>query len=214
MPDQLEALKKATFGMGCFWACDALFGVAPGVTRTRVGYAGGTKPSPTYKNIGDHTEVVEIEYDPKTASFSQLLSLFWNNHEYGLTKKIKAQYASLILYHDDEQKIEAEKSLSEEQNKQGKNFTTQIKNFDKFYPAEDYHQKYRLQLHTYLVQSLGIATAADLHTPLATRLNGYVAGAGTLDQFEQDPVCKQLNEKQYDYIKKCLVENQGTGLYC
>lgn len=167
MPGQSEALKKATFGMGCFWACDALFGVVPGVTRTRVGYAGGTKPSPTYKNMydiylfslvlhnfplwswldlwkqnsifssGDHTEVVEIEYDPKTASFSQLLSLFWNNHEYGLTKKIKAQYASLILYHDDEQKIEAEKSLSEEQNKQGKNFTTQIRNFDRFYPAEE-----------------------------------------------------------------------------
>lgn len=77
-----------------------------------------------------------------------------------------------------------------------------------------YHQKYRLQLHTYLIEALSIATASDLHTPLATRLNGYVAGAGSLEQFDNDPICKTLNEKQYDYVKKCVIDNQGTGLYC
>lgn len=121
MPGQLEEIqaKRATFGMGCFWAGDSLFGVLPGVIRTCVGYAGGQKESPTYRNMyyfhsaymllllfyffdnpslvsqsycsGDHTEVVDIEYNPDIISYSQLLALFWQNHEYGLTTKIKRQ---------------------------------------------------------------------------------------------------------------------------
>lgn len=58
----------------------------------------------TNLNRGDHTEVLEIDYDPTVISFKELLDLFWNNHEYGLTTPIKRQYASLILYHDEEQK--------------------------------------------------------------------------------------------------------------
>ena len=60
-PAETEA---ATFGMGCFWGRDARFGAIPGVVRTRVGYAGGTEPEPSYYSLGDHTEVVQVEYDP------------------------------------------------------------------------------------------------------------------------------------------------------
>ena len=59
-----DFLETATFGMGCFWGPDARFGSLPGVIRTRVGYAGGTTPSPTYRQMGDHTETVEIDFDP------------------------------------------------------------------------------------------------------------------------------------------------------
>ncbi|XP_033215164.1 protein phosphatase 1 regulatory subunit 16A isoform X2 [Belonocnema kinseyi] len=139
MPGQLEQVKgkRATFGMGCFWAGDSLFGATPGVIRTCVGYAGGSKETPTYRNIGDHTEVIDIEYDPEVISFSQLLSLFWNNHEYGLTRKIKRQYMSLILYHDEEQRTSAEKSADHEQRERGEQLITEIKPFKKFYPAEE-----------------------------------------------------------------------------
>ncbi|XP_034933919.1 peptide methionine sulfoxide reductase [Chelonus insularis] len=216
MPGEIEETKtkRATFGMGCFWACDALFGVTPGVIRTCVGYAGGTQPTPTYKKIGDHTEVIDIEYDPEAVSFNQLLTLFWNNHEYGLTRKIKTQYASLILYHDDEQMSIAEKSRDHEQRERGEVLATTIRKFENFYPAEDYHQKYRLQLHSFLVDSLGL-TSSELRTSsLAARLNGYVAGAASIEQFENDPLCQSLNEKQYQYVKKHVIENQGNGLYC
>ncbi|KZC04185.1 PREDICTED: peptide methionine sulfoxide reductase [Dufourea novaeangliae] len=195
MPGQLEELqaKRATFGMGCFWAGDCLFGVLPGVIRTCVGYAGGQKESPIYRNLGDHTEVVDIEYNPDVISYSQLLTLFWQNHEYGLTTKIKRQYMSLILYHDEEQKLLAEKSR----------------------PAEDYHQKYRLRNHPWLIETTGLVSNEILrNSPLAAKLNGYLAGAGTVEQFEKELPKLGLSEKASQYLQKYVIENQGNGLYC
>ncbi|XP_011684889.1 PREDICTED: peptide methionine sulfoxide reductase isoform X1 [Wasmannia auropunctata] len=217
MPGQLEQIngKRATFGMGCFWAGDSLFGALPGVIRTCVGYAGGTKESPAYKNMGDHTEVIDIEYDPELVSYTHLLNLFWNNHEYSLTRKIKRQYMSLILYHDEEQRLVAEKSREQEQQKRGEVFMTEIKKFTQFYPAEDYHQKYRLQNHPWLIETMGFNTPEVLcASPLAAKLNGYIAGAGSLEQFEKELPSLGLSEKSAKYLTKYIVENQGSGLYC
>ncbi|KOB72754.1 Ecdysone-induced protein 28/29kD [Operophtera brumata] len=77
--------------MGCFWSNDSLFGATPGVVRTRVGYSGGTTKNPAYRNLGDHTEVIELDFDPKTVTYEDLLDMFWANHEYGLTTKLKRQ---------------------------------------------------------------------------------------------------------------------------
>ncbi|XP_012233484.1 peptide methionine sulfoxide reductase isoform X1 [Linepithema humile] len=217
MPGQLEEVKgkRATFGMGCFWAGDSLFGALPGVIRTCVGYAGGNKESPEYRNMGDHTEVVDIEYDSELVSYTHLLSLFWNNHEYGLTTKIKRQYMSLILYHDEEQRLLAEKSREQEQQERKETFVTEIKKFTRFYPAEDYHQKYRLQNHPWLIETLGLTTPEILRTSsLASKLNGYIAGAGTLEQFEKELPSLGLSEKAVQYMTKYIIENQGSGLYC
>lgn len=123
--------------MGCFWGCDSLFGVMPGVIRTRVGYTGGTTLNPTYKNMGDHTEVIDIDYDPKKISFQQLLSTFWDFHEYGLTTPVKTQYMSIILYHDDDQKKIAEKSREDEAIKRNEKLITDIRPAGQFYPAEE-----------------------------------------------------------------------------
>ena len=65
--------ETATFALGCFWCPDAQFGILPGVVRTRVGYAGGTTENPTYHDLGDHTECVQIDYDPRALSFDQVL---------------------------------------------------------------------------------------------------------------------------------------------
>lgn len=87
---------------------------------------------------GDHTEVIEIDFDPTVVTLNQLLDLFWNNHEYGLGTKIKKQYCSLILYHTEEQRIVAEKSLAEEQQERSsEQITTQIVKATTFYPAEE-----------------------------------------------------------------------------
>lgn len=67
---------KASFGMGCFWGVEALFGVTPGVIRTKCGYQGGTSTNPTYRNIGDHTEAVELEYDPKAINYEVRINRF------------------------------------------------------------------------------------------------------------------------------------------
>ncbi|XP_076636601.1 methionine sulfoxide reductase A isoform X2 [Colletes latitarsis] len=217
MPGQLEEIKakRATFGMGCFWAGDCLFGVLPGVIKTCVGYAGGQTESPTYRNIGDHTEVVDIEYNPDVISYVQLLALFWQNHEYGLSTKIKRQYMSLILYHDEEQKLLAEKSRERQQRKRSDLVLTEIRRFEKFYPAEDYHQKYRLRNHPWLMETTGLVSDEILrNSPLAAKLNGYIAGAGTFEQFEKDLPNLGLSEKAVQYLQKYVLENQGNGLYC
>lgn len=87
---------------------------------------------------GNHTEVIEIDFDPTVVTLNQLLDLFWNNHEYGLGTKIKKQYCSLILYHTEEQRIIAEKSLAEEQQERSsEQITTQIVKATTFYPAEE-----------------------------------------------------------------------------
>ncbi|CAG4962608.1 unnamed protein product [Colias eurytheme] len=206
--------KKATFGMGCFWSNDSLFGVTPGVIRTRVGYSGGTTKSPHYRNIGDHTEVIEIDFDPKSVTYEDLLEMFWANHEYGLTTKLKRQYQSMILYHDEEQRTAAEASHKEMQVRCNGQLRTEIAPAGTFYPAEDYHQKYRLQGHKDLCRSLGLDSSKLQTSHLAARLNGYLVGIGGKTQFEQEVVRLGLTEKQAEYVRRELERNEGGGLAC
>ncbi|XP_011502228.1 PREDICTED: peptide methionine sulfoxide reductase [Ceratosolen solmsi marchali] len=202
--------------MGCFWAGDSLFGATPGVIRTCVGYAGGLKDNPAYSNLGDHTEVIDIEYDPEVITYKQLLNLFWNNHEYGLTKFVKRQYISLILYHNDEQRILAEKSRDYLQREKNEKFITEISPFRKFYPAEDYHQKYRLQQHPWLLENIGLKGGSEdlRNCPLAAKLNGYLVGVATLDEFERQVPSLGLSDKVLQYVRKYVIERHGNGLYC
>ena len=108
--------ETATFALGCFWCPDAQFGVLPAVVRTRVGYCGGTLKDPTYHELGDHTESVQVDYDPAKLSFGQLLDKIWTSHNpCGVGGKSR-QYMSVIFYHDEAQKkaIEASKEKLEE----------------------------------------------------------------------------------------------------
>lgn len=207
--------EKATFGMGCFWGCDALFGATKGVLRTCVGYSGGTTSAPVYKNMGDHTEVIEIHYDPSVISFSDLLDLFWNNHEYGLTTRIKRQYMSLILCHNEEQRRISEESRAEEQIKRApEQIITEIAPAGQFYPAEDYHQKYRLQGHRDLAKSIGLTPELLAKSHVAARLNGYLIGVGGLEQFDKDTDRLGLSNDQAQYVRDYVRENEGGGIFC
>ncbi|XP_053684722.1 peptide methionine sulfoxide reductase-like [Sabethes cyaneus] len=207
--------EKATFGMGCFWGCDSLFGATLGVLRTSVGYSGGTTGSPVYKNMGDHTEVIEIHYDPTQISYSALLDLFWNNHEYGLTTRIKRQYMSLILCHNEEQRRTAEASRTEEQIKRApEQIITEIATAGIFYPAEDYHQKYRLQSHRELTKELGLNPELLQTSHVAARLNGYLIGVGGMDQFDSDAERLGLSEEQIQYVRDYVRDNEGGGIFC
>ncbi|CRL07045.1 CLUMA_CG019985, isoform A [Clunio marinus] len=207
--------EKATFGMGCFWGADSLYGGTKGILRTRVGYCGGTKLNPVYRNLGDHTEAIDIDYDPKTISYLEILNLFWNNHEYGLTTKIKKQYASIIFYHSEDQKRIAEESRVHEQKiRSNEKIITTIVEAGEFHSAEDYHQKFRLQNHKDLAKTLGLNSRLLLTSHVAARLNGYVAGIGSVEQFEEEAAALGLNEKQKKYTLEHLIENEGGLLYC
>lgn len=172
--------KTATFALGCFWGPDASFGALEGVVRTRVGYAGGTTENPTYKIIGDHTETIEIDYNPDIISYRELVELFFDRHN-PYTSSYSRQYASILFYHNQEQRntaLEIKESLESES---GRTIKTEIKEYEKFYLAEDYHQKFRLQQQPdfasiYLNK---LSMEEFINSTAAARVNGYITGAGS-----------------------------------
>jgi len=128
--------KTATFALGCFWGPDTLFGLSPGVVRTRVGYAGGTTENPTYHHIGDHTETVQIDYDPTKTSYRELSDIFWRSHD-SHRKTWMRQYMSIIFYHTEEQKRVAMETRDRERAKSNTSVVTEIVAFSRFYLATE-----------------------------------------------------------------------------
>ena len=143
-------MQKATFGAGCFWGVEAAFQKVKGVTKTTVGYMGGNTKNPTYEQVctdkTGHAEVIQIEYDEKQVTYEELMELFWDIHDPTQLNRqgpdIGKQYRSVIFYHTDLQKKQAEVSKKENQKKFEKKIATDIIPSVEFYPAEEYHQKY------------------------------------------------------------------------
>ncbi|KAI1727616.1 peptide methionine sulfoxide reductase domain-containing protein [Ditylenchus destructor] len=181
-------LKRAYVGMQCFWGVESSFAKLSGVKKTRVGYAGGQMLNPTYANIGDHTEITELQYDEKQCTYKDLLDWFFAHHD--PTVPHKKQYQSAILYVDDEQKSEAESALNQQQKKYGsKKVQTYLTKLDIFYQAEDYHQKYWLRCQRPIFNQLKLSEAEVVDSVLAAKLNAFMAGYDSLE------VLKQLAEE-------------------
>jgi len=158
------------------------------VIRTRVGYAGGSKENPTYYSLGDHTETLQIEYDPDQISYQELLDVFWNSHN-PARPSYSVQYKSIIFYHDEEQKRLALESKAREEEKRNANIYTEMVPYSRFYLAEDYHQKYYLShvpdLNKELTAIYPDGNDFDNSTAVA-RVNGYVGGNGDIETLQQE----------------------------
>jgi methionine-S-sulfoxide reductase len=145
----------AVFAGGCFWCIQPAFDKAPGVIKTTVGYCGGTEPDPTYELVGTgrtkYRESIEIVYDPAKISYEQLLDLYWKQIDptqaAGQFTDIGPSYRTAIFYASDEEKKIAESSKEKlaKSGKFKKPIVTEILPAMKFWPAEDYHQKYYQQ---------------------------------------------------------------------
>jgi peptide-methionine (S)-S-oxide reductase len=142
--------ELATFGGGCFWCMEAVFERLPGIISVTSGFAGGHTDNPTYHAVcgGDtgHAEVTQIEFDPAKISYARLVEVFWQAHDPTTLNRQGAdegtQYRSIILFHDEKQKLLAEKSKLEAQKDFFKPIVTEIVPLKKFFKAEDYHQGY------------------------------------------------------------------------
>jgi peptide-methionine (S)-S-oxide reductase len=140
----------ADLGGGCFWCMEAVFERLPGVISVTSGFAGGTTENPTYQEVctetTGHAEVTEIVFDPAKISYDKLLEVFWQAHDPTTLNRQGADegtsYRSIILYRDEKQKLEAEKSKLEAQADFRNPIVTEIVPLKKFYKAEDYHQEY------------------------------------------------------------------------
>ncbi|HWF38369.1 MAG TPA: peptide-methionine (S)-S-oxide reductase MsrA [Candidatus Acidoferrales bacterium] len=145
-------MAKATFAAGCFWGVEDAFRQLKGVISTTVGYTGGTKLNPTYKEVCSgatgHAEAVDVEFDPSQVSYLELLATFWKSHDPTTLNRqgpdIGTQYRSAIFFHDPEQEKEARdsKAVLEQQGVFRRPIVTQILPVGPFYPAEAYHQQY------------------------------------------------------------------------
>lgn len=147
-----EQLSEAIFAGGCFWCMVKPFHKYDGVYSVVSGYSGGEVKNPTYKQISSgklkHVEAVQVKYDPKEISYSDLLEIYWRaidpTDSGGQFNDRGPQYQPVIFYFNDEQKYLAEKSRDQLQasGRFKKKIVVEIRKASEFYPAEDYHQDY------------------------------------------------------------------------
>lgn len=144
--------QLAVLGGGCFWCTEAVFKMLKGVTKVTPGYSGGTKENPSYLEVSagmtGYVEVIHVEFDSSIISFKDLLTVFFGTHDPTTLNRqgndVGTQYRSAIFYTNEEQKKDAIEFIEEinNSNKEGKPIVTEVVPFEKFYPAETYHQDY------------------------------------------------------------------------
>ena len=148
----MQTLEVATLGGGCFWCLEAVFDELKGVVDVVSGYSGGHVPNPTYEQVCSkqtgHAEVVQIAFDPSVISYREVLEVFFTIHDPTTPNRqgndIGPQYRSVIFYHSPEQQAVAREVMQAlTQARVWDNpIVTELVPFERFYPAEDYHQEY------------------------------------------------------------------------
>jgi peptide-methionine (S)-S-oxide reductase len=150
--DWVHTTPHTTFGGGCFWCVEAAFEELDGVESVSSGYAGGHTDDPSYRavctgNTG-HAEVVQVEYDPDTIAYDELLEVFFTIHDPTQLNRqgpdVGSQYRSIVLYHDDEQRRQAESYVEalDEEGGYDDDVVTEVTPLERFYRAEEKHQNY------------------------------------------------------------------------
>ena len=145
-------MEKAMFGAGCFWGVEEAFRRVEGVARTAVGYSGGEKEEPAYREVCSgrtgHAEVVYLEFEPEKVTYRELLDLFWRIHDPCTLNRqgpdVGTQYRSAIYFFSPEQESAARTSRSEEEapGRHRGSIVTEITPASRFWMGEDYHQQY------------------------------------------------------------------------
>jgi len=150
--EEPPATTIATFAGGCFWCMEPVFDALDGVISTTSGYTGGTLHHPTYEEVSSgstgHAEAIQVRYDPARVSYDRLLQVYWHNIDPTAENRQfcdrGTQYRTAIFYHDEAQRLAAERSRAELERSGAiaVAIATDIVAAGNFYPAEDYHQDY------------------------------------------------------------------------
>lgn len=148
-----------------------------------MGYTGGETPEPTYRAMGDHTEALQVDFDPRVLSYEQLIERVWSAHDptwaHGGT-----QYRPAVWFHDATQHKIALATGRAAASARGGALATAIEPLGTFTRAEDYHQKYSLRhvraLEDELVERFG-SDRSMVDSTVAARVNGLLRGCGDLE---------------------------------
>jgi peptide-methionine (S)-S-oxide reductase len=175
-----------------------------------VGYTGGTTLGPTYHNLGDHTETLQVDFDPTVLSYRDLLEMFWRSHD-PTRRAWSAQYKAAVFVASAEQERAAQESRDRLAGATKKTIRTEILPAGRFTVAEDYHQKYYLRSDRTLMADFramfGEDQAVFRESTAAARINGYVAGDGTRAQLSREIDLLGLGESG----RARLLEKVGDG---
>lgn len=152
MKKNLSSYQKAYFASGCFWCVEAVFESVRGVEEAVSGYSGGKEHNPTYREVSSgktgHAEAVEVYYDPEVVSYHTLVKVYYGSHNpttiNGQDPDYGTQYRSIIFYQNEDEKAIANryKDSLDASGTFKKPIATEILAFEKFWPAEEYHQDY------------------------------------------------------------------------
>ncbi|WP_323676189.1 peptide-methionine (S)-S-oxide reductase [Halorubellus sp. PRR65] len=186
-----EETRTFTAALGCFWGPDATFGALPGVVRTRVGYAGGTESEPTYERIGDHSEVVQVDYDPEETTFPALVDDAVGMHD-PTRQPAKRQYHHVLFHETDGERETIEAALDA---LAVPSVETRVEPLASFTLAEPYHQKFNLRGKRWATDAFddaGYDRADVRESPAAAKLNAELAGRdvpelGALEGRDHEP---------------------------
>jgi len=173
-----------------------------------VGYAGGTKKKPTYHSLGDHTEALQLDYDPAIITYAQLLDLFWGSHD-PTERSWSRQYMAAVFFHNEAQKKSISDTLQREAAALKGEIRTIVLPADTFSVAEDYHQKHALQRDYDLLTEFRRMFPGFRHivnSTAAARVNGILGGYGRLsvhkDEIERYGLSAKASNCLMGYLKE------------
>ena len=174
------ATRTACFALGCYWEPEGMYGGTAGVVGTRVGFAGGDYPNPTYHKLVDHRETVEVRYDPSVVAYEDLVRVFWHAHNPGWAGVLLRFAAALFYTGEDERRIANE--LAEERAREDdKVIRTPVMPLSVFHPADASHQKHYLRGERELVsefREIYPQPWAFTRSTATARVNAVLAGHG------------------------------------
>jgi methionine-S-sulfoxide reductase len=153
-----------------------------------VGYAGGTTKNPSYHDLGDHSEAVQIDFDPSRVSYKELLDIFWKSHD-PTRDSWSRQYRAAIFYHNEEQRKVAIGTRDQLAAETGGRIATALEPYSGFSVAEDYHQKHSLRLYPEVMKEFRVIypdMKSLINSTAVTRVNGYLGGYGSCDSLSQE----------------------------
>ena len=185
-------LKFITLGMKSFYIPDSQFGIVPGIYKSHVGYSGGNQSNPTYQDLKDHTQSIQLYYSPLEISFKEILAMFFES---------TIENDKIIFYNNEEEKQISESELT------FKNLNhVKVKAFESFKIAEEIHQKYYIQkdtkLYSFFLDLFNRNFWDFVNSTASLKFNAYAAGNGNEEMILED--CNKLNlpENLRGYIFK------------
>jgi peptide-methionine (S)-S-oxide reductase len=186
-----------------------------GVVRTRVGYAGGTTPGPTYRDIGDHSEAVEVVYDPRAVSYRDLLEVFFATHA-PTRPPYSVQYRSAIFYRTESEREAAEEAIARAAATVGRVYTA-VEPYSSFHSAEGYHQKHALRRYADLMgefRRLHPHERDFVDSTAVARVNGWLDGCATHEQLDRELARTGLSAAAQAAVRARAVPAGGARTGC